>query len=253
MSGVRPLIGINVRHEIETDRLYLSRYYGEAVEAAGGVPVHIPLLPRADYVRALVPRLDGVLLPGSASDVDPSFYRSEPHRNLGAVHPLKDETDRLVLAEVERLALPLFAICYGMQAWNVSRGGTLIQDIESEVPGAIKHQQGIPRDRRSHRVRLAEESRLATLAAAGEAWVNSHHHQAINTLGDGLSATAWTADGLVEALEDAGRGRWAVGVQWHPEIDWEHDEFSTALFTDFVAAARVYAKSKDRDLAAQGR
>lgn len=253
MSGRRPLIGITMRHEIETERFYLARYYSEAVEAAGGLPVQVPLLPRAEYIRGLVSKLDGVLLPGSASDVDPALYQSEPHKNLGAVHPLRDETDRLVLAEAERLGLPIFAICYGMQAWNVSRGGTLIQDIDTEVPAAIKHQQGVPRERRSHRVRIADDGRLSLLAPAGEAWVNSHHHQAISTLGEGLSATAWTSDGIVEAIEDSNRERWAVGVQWHPEIDWKHDELAAALFTNFVDAARSHSELKESDLAAQGR
>src|SRR4030095_720802 len=92
----KPFIGITMRHELETERFYLARQYGEAVAAAGGVPVHIPLIPDPALIGALVERLDGVLLPGSASDVDPLRYGREPHARLGAVHPLKDETDLLV-------------------------------------------------------------------------------------------------------------------------------------------------------------
>ncbi|MGH9903620.1 MAG: gamma-glutamyl-gamma-aminobutyrate hydrolase family protein, partial [Pyrinomonadaceae bacterium] len=124
----RPLIGITMRHELETERFYLARPYCEAVEAAGGVPVHVPLIPRAPFVAALMEELDGVLLPGSASDVDPLRYGREPHARLGSVHPLRDETDALVLEHVERRRVPLLAICFGMQVWNVERGGTLIQD-----------------------------------------------------------------------------------------------------------------------------
>src|ERR671932_206667 len=113
------------------------------------------------------------------SEVDPLRYGREPHRRLGRVQPLKDETDALVLEEVERRAMPLLAICFGMQILNVSRGGTLIQDIESKLPEAIKHEQGAPRDRRSHAVRLLGGSRLAALYGAERALVNSHHHQAI--------------------------------------------------------------------------
>src|SRR5919202_7073296 len=113
------------------------------------------------------------------SEVDPLRYGREPHRRLGTVQPLKDETDLLVLEEVERRAMPLLAICFGMQVLNVSRGGTLIQDIESQMPNAIKHQQGAPRDRRSHRVRFLEGSLLQGLAQDEYAYVNSHHHQAI--------------------------------------------------------------------------
>src|SRR5207302_3537032 len=92
----RPRIGITMRIELETNRFYLSRYYSEAVEAAGGLPVLIPLIPSADFVRGVSDNLDGVLLPGSDSDVDPQRYRREPHPRLGEVHPIKDETDLLV-------------------------------------------------------------------------------------------------------------------------------------------------------------
>jgi putative glutamine amidotransferase len=248
-SEVRPLIGLTMRHELETERFYLARWYSEAVEAAGGTPIHISLIPDAAYVAALMPHLDGVLLPGSASDVDPLRYGREPHARLGSVHPLKDETDALVLAEVERLRLPLLAICFGLQVWNVTRGGTLIQDIESELPTAIKHEQGAPRERRSHSVRLLAGSRVAELAGGASLLVNSHHHQAIETTGQNLRATAWAADGLIEALEDERAERWAVGVQWHPEIDWAGEDFAPRLFASFVAAARVYATVKRSELA----
>src|SRR2546426_6908567 len=135
----RPRIGITMRIELETNRFYLARYYSEAVEAAGGLPVLIPLIPRADFVKGVLDNLDGVLLPGSDSDVDPLRYGREPHPQLGSVHPIKDETDLLVLAEIEARAMPVFAICFGVQILNVFRGGTLIQDIASQHPNAINH------------------------------------------------------------------------------------------------------------------
>ena len=233
-----------MRLELETNRFYLARFYSEAVEAAGGLPVHIPLIPRPDFIRQVIAELDGLLLPGSNSDVDPLRYGREPHPQLGEVHPEKDETDLLALAEVEERAMPLFAICFGAQVLNVSRGGTLIQDIVSQYPGAIKHDQGAPRDRHSHRVRLLEDSRLGQLANAETAPVNSHHHQAIENLGRELVATAWAPDGLVEAVEDPRSDRFVVGVQWHPELGWEKDEFSRSLFDRFIAEARVYAEQK---------
>jgi putative glutamine amidotransferase len=112
------------------------------------------------------------------------------------------------------------------------------------LPAAIKHQQGAPRERRSHRVRFLEESLLRELAGADAALVNSHHHQAIETVGRDLVATAWTSDGLVEALEDPRAGRFALAVQWHPEIAWEGDRFSERLFARFVGAARDYREAR---------
>lgn len=244
MAGERPRVGITMRIELETDRFYLGRDYSEAVEAAGGLPVHLSLIPSREYLSAVIEGLDGILLPGSDSDVDPLRYGREPQAGLGSVHPIKDETDLLVLEEVERLGLPLLAICFGMQALNVARGGTLIQDIRTELPGAIKHQQGAPRDRRSHRVRLLEGSLLSRLAEGMDARpVNSHHHQAIETLGRELVATAWTEDGLVEAVEDPRGDRFALGVQWHPEIGWREDDFAQAIFWSFVEAARAYSNA----------
>jgi putative glutamine amidotransferase len=243
----RPRIGITMRIELETDRFYLARYYSEAVEAAGGLPMHIPLIPNSDFIREVTGGLDGLLLPGSDSDMDPQQYEQQPHPRLGSVHPIKDQTDLLALAQVEERGLPLFAICFGIQSLNVSRGGTLIQDIVSQHPDAIKHEQGAPRDRHSHRVRVLEDSMLGQLAGCESAPVNSHHHQAIETLGRELVATAWAPDGIIEAIEDPRSDRFALGVQWHPELGWERDELSQKLFQRFVSEARKFAESITRD------
>ena len=233
----RPRIGIPMRIEAQTDRFYLSRFYSEALEAAGAVPLHVSLIPNADYVNAVVESLDGILLPGSDSDVDPQRYGQQPHRQLGTVQPIKDETDLLIIAAAEKKGIPIFAICFGMQILNVYRGGTLIQDIESQVPDAIKHEQGSPRDRRSHSVKLLPGSVLEKLAGAEQQAVNSHHHQAIEVIGTDLVATAWSTDGLVEAFEDPRAEPFVMAVQWHPELGWENDEFSQAIFRHFVSQA----------------
>ncbi len=241
-SSNRPRIGITMRLELESNRFYLARDYSEAVEAAGGAPVHISLIPRRDYISSVMDELDGVLLPGSDSDVDPLRYGAEPHRQLGTVVTVKDETDLLVLEEIEKRSMPLLAICFGMQVLNVSRGGTLVQDIASQIVNSIKHDQGVPRDRPSHRVRLANTSLISALAERETALVNSHHHQAVQDVGRELVATAWAADGLVEALEDSRPDRFAVGVQWHPELGWRDDSLSRALFNRFLSASREYSE-----------
>jgi len=240
----RPIIGITMRIEMATDRFYLGRDYSEAVEAAGGVPLHISLIPQAEYIRAVMDQVDGILLPGSDSDVDPQRYGRDPHPQLGPVQPVKDETDLLVLEEVEKRRVPLFGICFGMQVLNVSRGGTLIQDIGSQVPAAMKHEQGAPRDRHSHSVRLLAGSMVAELAGQETAPVNSHHHQAIETVGRELVATAWSSDGLVEAVEDPRDNRFVLGVQWHPEIGWQRDAFARSLFERFLSEASDFGHAR---------
>lgn len=226
-----------MRLELSTNRFYLGRDYSEAVEAAGGAPVHLSLIPNAEYIDSVVEGLDGILLPGSDSDIDPLRYGQQPHPELGTVVPIKDQTDLLVIEAAERRGIPLFAICFGMQVLNVSRGGTLIQDIRSQVPEAIKHEQGPPRDRPSHRITLIENTKLASIAGALDAVVNSHHHQSIESVGANLVATAWTSDGVIEALEDPRPDRFVMAVQWHPEIGWQNDPLSQRLFRTFIDEA----------------
>ena len=237
MMQTRPRIGITMRIEHTTNRFYLGRDYSEAVEAAGGAPIHISLIPNAHYVDSVVAHLDGILLPGSDSDVDPLRYGQQPHPQLGTVQTIKDETDLLVIEAAERRGIPIFAICFGMQVLNVSRGGTLIQDINSQLTDAIKHEQGIPRDRPSHHIRLSDNTRLSAIAADVDAVVNSHHHQAIESVGANLVPTAWTTDGVIEALEDPRPDRFIIAVQWHPEIGWQNDLLSQRLFRAFVNEA----------------
>lgn len=227
-----------MRIEHPTERFYLARHYSEAVYAAGGAPVHVSLIPERDYIGAVVDGLDGILLPGSDSDVDPLRYGQQPHPALGSVQPIKDETDLLIIDAAERKRIPLFAICFGMQVLNVSRGGTLIQDIRSQLTYAIKHEQGAPRDRPSHSVSVDSRTKLSAILKTKNLQVNSHHHQAIETLGADLVATAWSSDGVIEAIEDPRPDRFILAVQWHPELGWQNDQFSQRLFSTFITHAR---------------
>jgi putative glutamine amidotransferase len=223
-----------MRLELETRRFYLGRDYSEALEAAGGLPVHLPLIPNAEYIEGVMKGLDGLLLPGSDSDVDPSYFGEDPHPKLKRVVPEKDSTEMLVLSEAEKQKIPVFAICYGMQALNVSRGGSLIQDIGSQVENNVKHEQGPPLERNSHRISIAGDGILAGLADGREVKVNSHHHQAIRSVGKDLVATAWASDGVVECIEDDRDGRFVIGVQWHPELNWRSDGLSSGMFKRFI-------------------
>ena len=237
----RPRIGLTMRLELETGRFYLGRDYCEALEAAGALPLHIPLIPDAEYIKGVVDGLDGVLLPGSDTDVDPEYYGEDPHPNLGRVIPEKDLTDRLVLEEAERRNIPVLAICYGAQALNVFRGGSLIQDIESQVENCAKHQQGKPAARNSHRITIEADGMLSSIAGKMDREklkVNSHHHQAIRSAGQNLAVSAKANDGVIECVEDDREGRFIVGVQWHPELNWKTDVLSKGIFDRFVAECR---------------
>jgi len=236
----RPLIGITMRLEHHTRRFYLGRDYCEAVYAAGGSPIHIPLTTDREQIDDIVSRIDGVLLPGCDSDPDPALYGDEPHPMLGMVIPEKDATDLAVIDEAEKRNLPILGICFGMQILNVARGGSLIQDIPSQVENAINHQQGIPRERNSHSIRIESGSLIEELAnSKTDVTVNSHHHQAVKVMGESLYATSWTSDGVIESVEDKRPDKNVLGVQWHPELSWESDPVSRAIFMRFVETCNV--------------
>jgi putative glutamine amidotransferase len=242
--GTRPKIGLTMRLEMETDRFYLGRHYSEALVAVGADPVYIPLIPDADYIASVVADLDGILLPGCDTDVDPHRFGQEPMPQLGTVIDIKDETDFLVLAEAEKRNLPIFGICFGMQVMNVFYGGTLYQDIYTQVPGALKHQQGKPLERNSHSIRIKEGSLIGELAGSETGSVNSHHHQAVDRVAEKFEATTWAADGIIETIEGDFGDRFVIGVQWHPELSWNSDGLSNALFKRFVSEAKKFTKNK---------
>jgi putative glutamine amidotransferase len=224
-----------MRLELETRRFYLGRDYSEALQGLGAVPTHLSLIPDREYISDCLKSFDGILLPGSDTDIDPHRFGEEPHPKLKKNIFEKDETDALVIEEAEKLGLPILAICYGMQALNVFRGGTLVQDIESQIENFLRHEQGIPLERNSHSIDIEENSRLLRLITTkNTVRVNSHHHQAVKTLGKNLKATAWAKDGVVECIEDIRENCFVLGVQWHPELSWKTDELSRRIFETFI-------------------
>lgn len=233
-----------MRLELDTDRFLLGRDYSEALENFGAIPIHIPLIPKKEYIVEVLKTLDGVLLPGSDSDSDPLIYGEEPLPKLGRVVPEKDKTDLLVLEEAERLKMPVLGICFGMQILNVERGGTLFQDIESQIQNSIKHEQGKPVRRNSHSLKIKEDSIISRLIITNDVRVNSSHHQAIKKVGQNLVSTAWAKDGVIEGIEDTREDRFVMGVQWHPELSWKFDELSKNIFQVFVNKCSEYNKKR---------
>lgn len=235
----KPIIGLTMRLELETDRFYLGRDYSEALEALGAIPYHISLIPNEDYLSEIVKNIDGILLPGSDTDVDPLIFDEEPRPNLKKIIPEKENTDLMILAEAEKLKKSVLGICFGMQVLNVSRGGTLYQDIETDIKDCVKHEQGKPLARNSHRIEFEEESLIARLITnKNDVRVNSHHHQAVGKLGKNLRSTAWAKDGVIECIEDTREDRFVLGVQWHPELSWKTDTLSKNIFESFISACK---------------
>lgn len=242
----QPRIGMTMRFNEKGD-FYLRKEYSEALAAAGGIGLHLPLIAKKEFIKETLAGLDGLLLPGSDSDVDPLRYNEEPHQKLGSVQPLRDETDCLLLTVAEEMRLPILGICYGMQALNVARGGTLIQDLKTQVKNSLAHQQRGARDRRSHHIYFETNCLLAELAGDSQTIVNSYHHQSVKTIGQNLKIVARSSDGVIEAVEDTRSDRFVVGVQWHPELNWQNDKFSQNLFEAFIKAAGEFKSSLEID------
>lgn len=247
----KPLIGLTCRWEQANDWFYLSGDYSRAVAAAGGIPVQIPLLP--EMVPELAARLDGFVLCGSPSDLDPARYSETRRPEVTLIHPDRDETDRQVLEHAFGEKKPVLGICFGLQSLNVYLGGTLLQHIPASVPGALDHKNR----QLQHPIRLEPDSRMAQWAGeSGEALVNSSHHQSVGRLGRSLRAVARATDGVIEAVEGDFPGHFVVGVQWHPERMWENEFLSRRLFRELVQAAlarRRAAGLSARSLSAAGK
>jgi putative glutamine amidotransferase len=234
----RPLIGISCRMDPGKNRFYLRKQYSEAIFEAGGVPVLLPLIPDPNFSRELFKSLDAIVISGSNSDVDPHLYGEEPHPKLGSVMCRRDKTDLALLEEVFRKKKPLLAICFGIQILNVFLGGTLWQDIDSQVSNAMKHSQDSESDYRSHAISIRSHSLLDGLAGEKNTRVNSYHHQAIKKVAPRLMVSAKAPDGIVEAVELRDEKHFVLGVQWHPEIGWEINQLSRHIFSRFVAASK---------------
>jgi putative glutamine amidotransferase len=239
----RPVIGIctaleHARWTVwEREAFLLSRAYVDAVQAAGGLALMIPpdAATAAEPDTALDP-LDALVLAGGA-DVDPVAYGAERHPCTTGTRPERDAAEiPLALRAIER-DVPLLGICRGMQLINVALGGTLIQHLPDDVGhGDHRRHPGSFEDA-DHDVRLEPESLAARACGELIHATKSHHHQGVDRLGDGLVASGWSVlDELVEAIEVPG-ARWALGVQWHPEVDPESDVIAALVAAGQAAAA----------------
>jgi putative glutamine amidotransferase len=238
-----PLIGLPARIDEGGDREYVIRDYSEAVRASGAVPIIIPLLEDPGVFRPLLTILDGILLTGANSDVDPAKYGAARHEKCGPVQELHDRMDFFLIENAMKQKLPILAICFGTQSLNVFLGGTLIQDVPAETRTPVRHRVPESDGKQSHAIRVEAGSLLEQLSGAPEAQVNSTHHQAIDVPGRGLRVLARCTDGVVESVGLLDDEQWILGVQWHPEKSFSYDKFSRNIFNAFVAECRARRQS----------
>lgn len=213
--------------------------YLSALRSAGVMPVIVPLHESQDRVAKLLHSVQGILLPGSRFDIDPQIYGESRLPVCSASDPFRIAVDELMLQDAFSLQKPILAICGGMQSLNVWRNGSLIQNLQTSV----NHRAG--RDVvAAHPVRIVEGTRLSAIvpnADAGDLFVNSTHHQAVDRPGDCLRVAAVSPmDQVVEAVELDSPRHFVLGVQWHPERSYTLSAFSRAIFAAFAQAATVW-------------
>ncbi len=216
--------------------------YVESIRRAGGEPIEV--VPGGEKPEHILARVDGLMLTGGG-DVDPTLYGEVPLATFQSAESGRDAFEIALSRAAVASGIPFLAICRGMQVLNVAMGGTLIQDIPSQVPGALEHSVPEPRFHIAHEVWVAKGSTLSTLLADhmedGETChVNSRHHQSVKQAAKGFDVTATSPDGVIEAMEMTG-APFCVAVQWHPENFWRTGEFRE-LFQGLVHAAAASKK-----------
>ncbi len=230
---MRPVIGITSRYTIDKKHYNLPDAYTKAVQRNGGTPVILPPLFDIDQDQ-LLGLVDGILFTGGP-DVDPILYGEEPLPKQGGIDPLRDEVEISMAKKALKGEKPVLGICRGLQVLNVAAGGTLIQDIGSQIDKPLKHRQSAQTYYGTHHVTLDEGSRAREIFGMDKILPNSFHHQACKDPAPGFKVTGRAPDGVIEVLE-IDNPVWMMCVQWHPEhMD---DPVMNKLFKSFIDACK---------------
>ena len=233
---MRPIIGITSDYKPGQKPVYqLDEFYAQAVYDAGGQPFIIPPLTDVANAAEIIRQISGLVISGGDFDIDPKLYGEEPHPKLGQINALRTCYELSLAREAFKRKLPVLGICGGIQLINVLAGGTLYQDIPSQYPNPIIHQQTHFKTEPSHVIRLDTASRLYRIMGQEQLMVNSTHHQAVKDTGRGFKAAAWSPDGLIEAVEPLDGAGFVLGVQWHPEALYQTHNVWQRLFAEFIS------------------
>lgn len=232
---MRPIIGVLAEIDDECNTKVQNPYI-HAIENSGGTPILLPYIGDGRAIEHLVDICDGFFFTGGA-DIDPKRYGEESRENIGNIQAHRDEFEFRVFQRVIKTSKPILAICRGAQLINIALGGTLYQDIPSEIQTTISHRQSEPKFSPSHDVKIMRNTPLYEMMGTEQIKANSFHHQAVKALGKGLEIMAIAEDGIIEAFYLVGQ-RYVRAYQWHPERLFDIDGHNHMLFEDFIHACK---------------
>jgi putative glutamine amidotransferase len=229
----KPLIGLTCSIDYDKEFTFLKQGYYKAVQEAGAIAFLLPA-DEFGYENEIIDRLDGILLTGGP-DIDPKFFGEESYTYNGGICPDRDKQEIALAKLAFEKGKPILGICRGIQVLNAAIGGTLYQDINTQIKeeNILKHGQEAPRWYPSHEISISRDSLIYECFGKDTARVNSFHHQAVRDVAPGFKVTAHSSDGVIEAIEYTGN-KFAVGVQWHPETMWQKDALYLEIFKAFV-------------------
>ncbi|TVP82552.1 MAG: gamma-glutamyl-gamma-aminobutyrate hydrolase family protein [Alkalicoccus sp.] len=229
----KPMIGVLPLYDENKESYWMLPGYMKGIEAAGGIPVMLPLTADTDILEKTAAAFDGFLFTGG-HDISPEMYGEEKEAACGETCWDRDRMEAVLFEKVTGHNKPVFGICRALQLFNVLLGGTLYQDLSKDV---INHKQKPPYSRTVHEVTIEERTLPGSILQEKKIRVNSYHHQGIKELAAQLQPAAYADDGLIEAVVMPGQS-FNLAVQWHPEFNYEEDSHSRALFQAFVDACR---------------
>ena len=240
---MRPIIGITCSFDYTNNKFQIGGDYVAAVRAAGGTPLILPH--EENSIDEIINVIDGLLLSGGG-DIDPCYIGAEPWPQSGSIDPLRDAFELTITSRAIAKGMPVFGICRGMQVMNVAAGGDICQDIYRGLPKAYKHSQDAPRWYPTHNIQIFENTLLKKIIGLDELRVNSYHHQSINRIAPGFRISAYSNDGIAEAIEGLGH-EYTLGVQFHPENMFKRYPVVLNLFKFHVDVSARYLSTRSQD------
>ena len=235
LTNMKPIIGVFAEIDNEFNTRVQNPYI-HAIERSAGIPILFPYVRDGETIERIVDICDGFFFTGGA-DIDPKRYGEEATESIGDIQEYRDEFEFRVFQKAIKTSKPILAICRGAQLVNVALGGTLYQDISTEVHTKISHRQREPKFSSSHDVRIIIDTPLYEMMGTEQIKANSFHHQAIKALGKGLEIMAVAEDGIIEAVYSSER-QYLRAYQWHPERLFETNTQNRIIFEDFIHACK---------------